>query len=416
MTSDITMIIRMRTLPSILFCILICLMFPKYGLAIGGLNELQDLINNTSGTATNVEHQISFTLPYNALQISTSDYIIVDLSAFSDVTIATALDGIYGGTPTFSLSGTDVKITGITLLPGYSLTINGITATNPAHQAGYQVTVVVAEDSAGSIIKNVASTRATGTPGSITVSATVDPPVASLSITGYSAPGTFVTFTDSGSVIGTDSAGPTGFFSQLFTGLQPATHSLRIYGVDQLGRATAPIFLSVYTPIYQQTSISNILLPPTLELDENSISPGTDLIAFGTSVPNGTLTLLTDSPLRSYSAAVDSAGDWNYTITDTSDYIPGDYRAYGIVQSGVLQSLASTAIGFTILSSGGLTPTPAGCNISHGDLNCDNIVNLNDFSILMFYWGTNQTAADVNSDSLINLTDFSIMMYYWGGS
>lgn len=384
--------------------------------AVGGLNELQDLINSMTPTDTEVEHQVSFTLPLNALQISTSDYIIVDMNDFTDVTVATSLEGNYAGTPTFSLAGNEVKITGITLLPGYPLTINGITATNPNNQAGYLITVIVAEDVAGAIIKNVASTQATGTPGSISVTATVEPPVASLSVSGYSAPGTFVTFTDNGSVIGTDSAGPTGFFNQIFTGLQPATHSLLIYGVDQNGRATAPIFIDVYTPIYQQTTVSDIVLPPTISVSETEIEPGDDLIVWGTTVPSASLTVFTESQLRSYSASADSVGDWDYTITDTSDYIPGDYRTYAIAQSGVLQSLASTALGFTVLSSSGLTPTPAGCNISHGDLNCDNIVNLTDFSILMFYWGTNQTAADINSDSTINLTDFSIMMFYWGSS
>ncbi len=53
-------------------------------------------------------------------------------------------------------------------------------------------------------------------------------------------------------------------------------------------------------------------------------------------------------------------------------------------------------------------------DISQGDLNCDNDINLVDFSILMYYWGTDSQAADISLDGLVNLTDFSIMMYYWG--
>ncbi len=51
-----------------------------------------------------------------------------------------------------------------------------------------------------------------------------------------------------------------------------------------------------------------------------------------------------------------------------------------------------------------------------GDLNCDNHVNLLDFSILSF-WYNNQAIppkkVDIDLDGKITLIDFSIMMYYW---
>ena len=53
-------------------------------------------------------------------------------------------------------------------------------------------------------------------------------------------------------------------------------------------------------------------------------------------------------------------------------------------------------------------------DISEGDLNCDSIINLTDFSILMYYWGTTDDTADINEDDIVNISDFSIMMYYWG--
>jgi hypothetical protein len=49
------------------------------------------------------------------------------------------------------------------------------------------------------------------------------------------------------------------------------------------------------------------------------------------------------------------------------------------------------------------------------DLNQDGKVNLIDFSILLYYWGTNNPCADQNQDGIVNLVDFSIMMYYWTG-
>jgi len=49
------------------------------------------------------------------------------------------------------------------------------------------------------------------------------------------------------------------------------------------------------------------------------------------------------------------------------------------------------------------------------DLNNNNIVNAQDFSILMSFWGsTTRPAADVNQDGFVNAQDFSIMMSQWG--
>ncbi len=52
------------------------------------------------------------------------------------------------------------------------------------------------------------------------------------------------------------------------------------------------------------------------------------------------------------------------------------------------------------------------CGIA--DINCDGRVDLVDFSILMFNWGTPKNpAADLNQDGSVDLVDFSIMMYWW---
>ena len=47
------------------------------------------------------------------------------------------------------------------------------------------------------------------------------------------------------------------------------------------------------------------------------------------------------------------------------------------------------------------------------DLNKDGEVNLVDFSILMYFWGSDDPDADINQDGEIDLIDFSIMMYCW---
>lgn len=379
------------------------------------LFDLTAIIGNDNVSAPNVQHTIGFTLPQNALSIDFGDYIQISLPNFSDVTAPTSISGQYSGTPVFSVEGTTVKITGIFVLPGRSITVNGITARNPDSASNYDVVVSVTLDEEGSVIKNIASTQAATHPGTVTMSAELAIPQAIIRITGFSAPGTFVSFTEGENVIGTDLTGPIGVFSKHFPAMEPGLHEISLYGVDLENRATSIVPLSINAPAFQTTTISNILLSPTLSINTNLVTQGDPLHATGSAYPGTTVTIFTDTPLRTYTASASASGDWTTTISDTDDYTPGDYRLYGLTQTtGGLQSLKSQTLVFTVVTSGS-TPVGSPCGlISNGDLNCDDQINLTDFSILMYYWGTNDATADINEDEIVNLTDFSIMMYYWG--
>jgi len=384
--------------------------------ASGRLDNPKDIINNDIYSADNVDHIVSFTLPYDSQQISANDYIIIDLTNYTNVTAANAVAGNYVGTPSFSLNGTKAIMTGIVVYPGNSISILGITATNPVNISLYDITIIVSDDSEGLIIKNIATVTPSLFGGTVSVTASIAPAVASIVISGYAAPGTFITFTENGSVIGTDTAGfNQGQFLKRLIGLDPGTHTISLYGVDQENRTTAIFPIEVLAELHQQTTVSDILLSPTIEIGSIEIVQGENIIAQGSTIPSGELSLFTESPLRTYYATAAATGYWDYTITNTNEYVPGDYRVYSLVQNGSgLQSLFSNSIQFSIFPSSGPTPSPPACNVSQGDLNCDGNINLTDFSILMYYWGTTNTAADSNGDGIVNLIDFSIMMYYWG--
>jgi hypothetical protein len=50
------------------------------------------------------------------------------------------------------------------------------------------------------------------------------------------------------------------------------------------------------------------------------------------------------------------------------------------------------------------------------DLNNNDIVNAQDFSILLSFWGsTAKPPADINQDGYVNTQDFSIMLAQWTG-
>ena len=60
----------------------------------------------------------------------------------------------------------------------------------------------------------------------------------------------------------------------------------------------------------------------------------------------------------------------------------------------------------------GVEPEDSGLT---ADLNRDGRVNLADFSILLFHWGTSNPLADINGDGNVGLPDFSIMLFQWTG-
>lgn len=374
---------------------------------------LSDVISANTLAASESAHKISFTLPTNSNPIRKNDYIRMYFQHFSDVTAPTHVFGDYAGFPLFSVSGKYSQLTGIRVQPGAYISIEGIQTTNPADENDFQVVVMVTEDSNFNIIKNIGNTIATINRGSVNITASIEAELSTLVISGYTSPFAFLIFSESNSVLGTDTSNQSGSFVKYFSGLQPTTHNITFYSVDQFSFNTSPQPISIYTPAFLETTISNQLLSPTVSINDYIINQGDDFVASGSAVPGGQITLLTDTPLRSYIASAAADGSWNYTINNTSDYYLGDYRAYALVQTGGgLQSLTSPSLLFTITTASA-SGTACG-DISQGDLNCDSEVNLQDFSILMYYWGTRDASADINADTIVNLNDFSIMMYYWG--
>lgn len=379
-----------------------------------GLEEVADIITNSNPGTPDVDHSIGFKLPRASLSITPTDYIIIDLSNFDNVTGATSVVGSYSGSPVFSLDNGVIKVTGIFVLPGENITINGVTATNPMN-GNYAFTVAVTEDENGLIVKNSGAGTATDHPGQVSISAEVETPQATIRITGLARPETFVSFTEGENVIGTDLTGPNGVFSKHFSALDPGDHQISVSGVDPDNRSTSIVPLDINAPVFQTTTVSNILLSPTTSIHSNEILVGEPLHATGSAYPGTQVTIFTDIPLRTYTASASANGIWTTTINDTNNYVPGDYRLYTIGQTlNGYQSLKSQTQLFSVVTTpGGSSGSPCG-NISNGDLNCDNIVDLTDFSILMYYWGSSDQTADMNSDGVVDLTDFSIMMYYWG--
>lgn len=383
--------------------------------AAGGLDNARDTINTNlpNGIAT---HDIRFTLPVSATPVSADDYIFINMTSFSDLTEPTQILGDYSGTPIVSIISTFIRITGISFAPGATINLYGITAINPTEPGDFVIFIRIAEDPDSLNVRNEAGVLAKITTGSVSISAYLEAEIGVLRIIGYGSPGMFVSFAEGATPIGSTTANDIGRFAQVFPGMAETTHTITITGYDIHNRTIPPTIVEVFTKAYELTTVSDIILPPTIELSTNQISPGETIEIFGRGTPDYKTMIFTEPPLNSFEVDVDEFGEYQYTFSDTENLELGDHRIYALLQNLIgSQSLFSNTLFFRVTSGQEEPGEEPVCNITRGDINCDESVDLVDFSILLFYWGSNESLADINNDGTVNLVDFSVMMFYWQG-
>jgi hypothetical protein len=383
------------------------------------LDQPRDIASSIAPAIAQVTHEASFTLPPLAQQIFPNNFIRIYMPNYNNLSLPSIVIGGIG-TPTFGFSNGNktITVTNIGLIPGTPITISGFLADSPPANVSPEIWLEVTDDAAGTIVRNRSIVVPTQGGSVITISTTVTSPLSTLAMQGRTSPNAFVTLTELGSVISTTSADGTGVFNFGLTGITPGSHTYRIYSTDSVGRASSQYVITTFLPPEALTTISNIVLSPSITLDKSSIEVGQIITATGSTFPFATITVLLESPLQSFTTTSDAVGAWTYTFSGafTGSLSPGEYRVSVISTDGSgNQSVNSPTINFTVTANSTVNPPPCG-NISKGDLNCNSVVNLTDFSILLFFWGTNQRRADINSNNKVDLTDFSIMMYYFGQS
>lgn len=173
-----------------------------------------------------------------------------------------------------------------------------------------------------------------------------------------------------------------------------------------------------YTTTFQVTqnavtTVSNVFLPPTIDLTSKKVTLGGMLDGFGATAPLAKVSLFLDKEKNARTIATSSgAGLWSamIPIDDVTDEAFHAVKAMFELFGPGAQSKSgySQAVNFYVGLRDARTPRT-------GDLNGDGKVNLVDFSILLFHWDTDHDIADLNSDGKVNLTDFSILLFNWTG-
>jgi hypothetical protein len=219
-------------------------------------------------------------------------------------------------------------------------------------------------------------------------------------LVGDAFPGALVTFLKDGAVAGTVVANSASRFDQTFSALTPATYTFSIYAQDSEGRHTLTISFSAAAIASMTVTVSGILLSPILVVPD-SIKRPEAVTESGLAKHNSTVTTFTRSDPITKQTTTNSSGQWSVRISDILHL--GEHSVSALVNDGQGTQSEQASRNFQVKLS--------------ADLNIDGSVNLTDFSILMFSYGTNpppNLASDINDNgNAPDLVDFSIMMFYW---
>jgi len=243
-------------------------------------------------------------------------------------------------------------------------------------------------------------------------------PQADVRIAGWAYPGAAVTFLRDGAVVGVGTAGGSGEYSNLTTGLDRGAYTFAVYAADAAGVRSATFSTTLWLRAETLNTLANVMLPPTVSVAERSLEPGASLSVSGYSAPRADITVWLRPRLAEVSsgdvvATTSATGNGSWALAVPTDSLSkGTYElvAQAWMPGGMVQSDKSARVAIGL----GVSVASGSC-LSIGDLDCDGFVNLVDFSILLFNWNTSNAEADINSDGTVSLPDFSIMLYHWTG-
>ncbi|OGY23216.1 MAG: hypothetical protein A2172_02445 [Candidatus Woykebacteria bacterium RBG_13_40_15] len=232
----------------------------------------------------------------------------------------------------------------------------------------------------------------------VTVTGTVPPTTVTLS--GRAPASSTITIREDGSVVATTVTSVAGTFIRTITSTS-GLHNYSLTLVDTAGRSTpATNFNNITLPAHGDTPISNILMPPTIALSKNTIYKGDSTLIYGQASSGSTVHVILNGSQK-FSGVV-SGSSWQFTLSSGYNFGNNSIYAY-LTRAGYANSVNSYTLNLKVN------------NCRRSDLNCDGFVNLTDFSILLYHWGTNHAIGDINGDGTVGLIDFSIMMFDWTG-
>ncbi len=242
-------------------------------------------------------------------------------------------------------------------------------------------------------------------------------------IQGMAYPMANVTVLKDGVVAGSTIADPGASFKIELTNLTAGVWTFSLWAEDNKGRRSQTFSFTVTITAGVTTTISNIFLPPTIDLTTDRVKKGETLGILGQTAPQSEIIIYVYSPTEPLikKTKADLVGAYFYNL-DTTPLEIGQHSVKSKAQApnGLITDFSKT-LSFQVLEELPTKPPPTE-KCHKANLNCDfdkkdrNTINFVDVSILLYNWGKPKNPrADLNGDGKVNYTDLSILLYYWTG-
>ena len=246
---------------------------------------------------------------------------------------------------------------------------------------------------------------------------------------GRAYPAAAITVFKDGTTASTPQADQYGNFS---TELEVASgiYTFSLYAIDSANRRSLTTSFTVNIAGQQTTTISDIVIAPTIGADKAQVKFGNEIKFFGSSYPASVVNVIINSDTQlADKVSSDKFGLWLYTL-DSNVLEMGDHttKSQTVTPDSIISPFSESlgfSVGNTDVLSGKLiggAPSRLGAapavRNKNGDINGDGKMNIVDFSIMLFFWNQrnpSNPSADINGDGAVNIFDFSIMLFWWTG-
>ena len=234
-----------------------------------------------------------------------------------------------------------------------------------------------------------------------------------ISVTGRSVPSQTVHVLLDSREVGTVRTDSTGRFD-FAANASPGTVSMGFWTLD-INKNRSITYTTTFDVTQGAiTNVNGVLVPPTLVVNDATINPGDTVVFSGQTVPNTKVEVHIDKSTKVLTTTSLANGTWTITY-QTAGLSAAEHiaRARFIIGSGTLTTESSFSTSLQLFVG------VDGSAVRPSDLNRDGSINLIDFSILIFWWGSaggnSDPKADINNNGNVGLEDFSILLFNWTG-
>lgn len=194
-----------------------------------------------------------------------------------------------------------------------------------------------------------------------------------------------------------------GAFQVNFIGIAKASHSFGLLIKDRDNRSTQTKFFNIDT-LDNELTIKDILVPPTVGIQERLVSRGKPVVVIGNAVPGNKVIVEIDNKVKkevevkiggSYKMSIDTGAlefGTHYVRVKQKDNDQKKESDYSLTNAFVVSRLTEPKV----------------------DLSGDGEIDIKDWSMFLSIWGaedkSQKNSIDLNGDGVVNISDFSVFI------